>query len=359
MPNNFSNEYGVARDAIVKGNFGDDKELAGLVAKLKKLLDADGFNDAASDALETLREHVLHGRSFTANITGKSDSEATRTLALAAAGVPSATGASTPIARAAAFKLFRHSYFVAKKGARSLWVISTPKTYRNWPSEELKPHAANKTKLQDALSKTREYFGKSQQKDMHEGAQLALAWVQKALITLGSVGKDKGEAMTLLKRWFETSNTSATDLTDLQADLVAGFKKIQAALNGNRLVFTDYPPDRGTDDEKYTEAFVFSGAWKDALKVVYIEKGFFARGGNVLSGKDNWARIIVHELSHSEVGTDDYPKDNCYAWQGINPKDGKFVGNKARTNAENWAYFAADCACALSKGERAKALMQP
>ena len=76
----------------------------------------------------------------------------------------------------------------------------------------------------------------------------------------------------------------------------------------------------------------------------------------MLSGKDNWARIIVHELSHSELGTEDYPKDNSYGWQGINPADAKFNGNKAITNAENWAYFAADCAAALSTSERNTAL---
>ncbi|WP_295447593.1 hypothetical protein [uncultured Thiodictyon sp.] len=60
--------------------------------------------------------------------------------------------------------------------------------------------------------------------------------------------------------------------------------KIQAALGSNQLIFSAYPPERGSTDETNTEAFVFNGAWKDRLTVVYSEKGFFAGGANVLSG---------------------------------------------------------------------------
>ncbi len=358
MSHNFSKEYELARDAIGSNDLPTAGDLGQVVTKLRDLMAADGFVDTSADGLTRLRKHVKNF-SLTKMFTGKNAGEADNILLAAGAfGADDKkfTGGEAIALKASALKLLRHTYFVAKTGAKSLWVISVPKSYKDWPSPELKPLASVELSLKARLSEVREYFSSSNKKHMHEGAIFALAWVQKALIVLGTAGTDKGESMALVKRWFETSDTTEADLAKVVTDLTDGFKKIQAALNGNRLILTDYPPDRGTSDEKNTEAFVWNGAWKDSLKVVYIEQGFFARGANVLSGRDNWARIIVHELSHSEVGTDDYPRDNSYAWQGINPAHAKFNGNKAITNAENWAYFAADCAAALSEGERSTAL---
>lgn len=359
MSHNFSTEYDLTREVIRKGSFPKDTAVEELLKHLKQLLGSDGFDDAKSGALDELRKH-LADFNFASLFTGKNTDEAGNLLATAGAYKDKTfKGGEATAQRVAALKLLRHTHFVSKTGAKSLWVISVPKTYTDWPSFEFKPHAGSEAKLKDKASRVREYFTASQRKDMHKGAQLALAWVQKTLVVLANYGKDKGASAALVERWFKTGDTTAANLTTIVSSLTAGFKKIQAVLNGNRLIFTDNPPDRGSEDEKYTEAFVWNGAWKDRLKVVYIEKGFFARGGNVLSGKENWARIIIHELTHSELGTDDYPPDNSYGWQGINPADPKFNGNKAIINAENWAYFAADCAAALSTGERSTALKLP
>lgn len=359
MAHNFSTEYKLTYDTVQSGSFPKDKEVEDLLKKLKKLLGSDGFDDGNAAALDGLRKHVS-SFSFATAFTGKNADEASNLLATAGAYMSKEfKGGDTTAQRVATLKLLRHTYFLSKSGARSMWIVSVPKVYTNWPSDEFKPLAGNEAKLKDRAGRVREYFNASHKKDMRTGAQLALGWVQKTLIVLGNVGKDKGAAMDLVKRWFKTGDTSDAALNTIVSTLSSGFKKVQAVLNGNRLIFTDYPPDRGTDDEKYTEAFVFNGAWKDTLKVVYIEKGFFARGGNVLSGRDNWARIVIHELTHSELGTEDYPPDNSYGWQGINPADAKFNGNKAITNAENWAYFAADCAAALSTSERSTALRLP
>ncbi len=358
MSHNFSKEYELARDAITKGSFSADKAVNELINKLKKLLASDGFDDSNSEVLDSLRKEVM-SFSLSRVVLGTSSNEAKKILVMSGAYGAKFNGDDAMVQRASALKLLRHTYFISKTGAKSLWVISVPKGYSDWPSLELKPLATNEEKLKERLSRIREYFSGSNRKHMHEGAQFALAWVQKTLSVLSNVGKDKGDAMALVKRWFQTKDTSETDLTAIVSELTSGFKKVQAVLGSNRLIFTDNPPDRGTDDEKNTEAFIWNGNWKDSLKVVYIEKGFFARGANLLSGRNNWARIIVHELTHSELGTKDYPKDNSYGWQGINPLDAKFNGNKAITNAENWAYFAADCAAALTVNERNAALKMP
>ena len=63
-----------------------------------------------------------------------------------------------------------------------------------------------------------------------------------------------------------------------------------------------------------------------------------------MPGQTNWARIVVHELTHREVKT----KDHAYEHQGINPR--KLGADKALENAGSWAWFCADCAGALTDG---------
>jgi len=107
---------------------------------------------------------------------------------------------------------------------------------------------------------------------------------------------------------------------------------------------------------------------RDDLMVVHIEKAFFSNQ-NTLTGKVNWARILVHELSHRYAKT----KDHSYSWLGLVPRDTDALkkGNDAvvnvapnfptvraltlsecMENADTWAYFMADCAGALSDRNR-------
>jgi hypothetical protein len=115
-------------------------------------------------------------------------------------------------------------------------------------------------------------------------------------------------------------------------------KKIAFKLKSGRLIYTDSVSERGTPENVGTEAFV----WGDSLDVVYIEEEFFG-ARNTLTGLTNWARIVVHELTHREVGT----KDHAYEHQGMNPK--KLTAAKAIENADSWAWFCADCAGALTE----------
>jgi Holliday junction resolvasome RuvABC endonuclease subunit len=121
--------------------------------------------------------------------------------------------------------------------------------------------------------------------------------------------------------------------------LNAGLKKLAAKLKSGRMIYTDSVSERGTNANDGTEAFV----WGDPLDVVYIEQEFFGTQ-NTLSGLTNWARIVVHELTHRELNT----KDHAYEHQGINPCT--LGAGKAIENADSWAWFCADCAGALTDG---------
>ena len=359
MSHNFSEEYKRARQSVLGGKFSSDADA--MLKKLKSLMGEDGFDDTQSAALSSFHKAINLGDWSLKSLFGGGENmePAQRVLAMANAYATkgktrSYTGGADVAAASAALKLLLHTDFLAKKGASGFWVVNTPAKYKNWPSVELATLGSDERALLSRVADKREYFSSSQKKYMADGAQLARAQVQKALMALS--GKGKGEE--LVKRWFETEDTSATDLAKITSDLAAGLKKVQNTLLSNRLIFTDCPFFRG-DDMEQSEAFVFSGGWKDKQKVVYIEKGFFAKGGNVLSGRANWARVIIHELTHSELDTEDYPQNNSYGWQGINPKDSKFKGNKAVLNAENWAHFVVDAAGGLTPSERAEALRLP
>lgn len=173
--------------------------------------------------------------------------------------------------------------------------------------------------------------------------------------------KDKGAALTIVKRWFSDPSTSDADLDKFIAVLSKGFKDITATLNRGSIILTDWVPLRraSTPEEirfLNSEAFTFP-CNIEGLDVVYIEKSFFIdHPGNVLSGAKNWARILVHELTHLVCGTEDVAKGQArYAWYGIGPHAG-FMGSDAVKNADSWAFFCADCAGVLTESERSRAL---
>ena len=81
-----------------------------------------------------------------------------------------------------------------------------------------------------------------------------------------------------------------------------------------------------------------------------------------LSKGKNWARILIHELSHSQLNTDDVTVpgdvDPRYSWhpQGIAPRKDSFHTEYAMNNADSWAFFAVDAAGMLTTSERNVAL---
>ena len=95
-----------------------------------------------------------------------------------------------------------------------------------------------------------------------------------------------------------------------------------------------------------------SACCHSAVKAV-IESAFFA-DENVLAGKKNWTRILVHEMTHVELAT----ADHRYAHDmlGMKPERTNFSTATCLANAESWAFFAADCAGTVDKGTLSQVL---
>lgn len=164
--------------------------------------------------------------------------------------------------------------------------------------------------------------------------------------------------MTTVKRWFAANTTTDEDLKKTIAKVLAGIKKMANTLNNNMVLITDMPSYRTDPNHDLEEAFMLDiGGKSEMPRTVYIEKALFKNYDiSVLHDmKKNWTRVLVHEVSHIDGRTEDHRY--AYAAGGIAPvTGGAFTPEHAASNADSWAFFAADCGGALTNGDRTRAL---
>lgn len=329
----FTEEYKALRKTMSGGNFANGNDA--LLKKLKILVASDGPDRKGRAALSSLR--ALCEQGFFQWLFGLAkDKEA--------AGILSLAGSDPKLAeKAAALKTLRHLHLMRARGGHETWVLSLPDAYKKWLSDEF-AHLS-KAKLTEKLLKVDDRFSSEQKKGLADCTQQCTAWCLKAsAICSQTKGVGAETAATLIKRWFGDASTTDADVEKMRKKLAAGYGQIAGVANGHKLVLTDNPIDRGKPDEQ-SNAYV----WYDTLKVVYIEGGFFGKGGDPLIGLTNWTRIMVHELSHLVLKTDDHR----YRHQGILPKANKrFNSAQAINNADSWAFFAADANGVLSQRHR-------
>lgn len=361
----FRSEYDAAR-AVLADSGAFDRAWGAVVEQLGALMAFDGFDVAREDALSQLRRRLVEGPDG-----ARSDEDAALLLA---AGVDVRDDGSAPALspeakkRVASLKLLRHVYLQSRAGNRRVWIVSLPGEFTNWPSRQLADEAGNLARVRLLLASQREHFNEEQRRYLGAATQQGLAWCQRAGMLLASASMPargvvdaRSAARAVVRRWFAEEGVAEAALDGLLGTLARGFKDIVAMLNRGHFVITDWVPFRAAtnaDESEFldTEAFAFR-ARGEGLDVVYVESAFFDDlAGNVLRGQANWTRILVHELSHLVCGTHDVNDGQSrYAWCGIGPHAGYPHANAIR-NADNWAFFAADCAGALTPGQREMAL---
>jgi Lysine-specific metallo-endopeptidase len=327
MPSRFSDAYAEIKAGLASQDFSPDRDWQKLVARARKLVGEQGFDAAQASLVEDLRKKV-------SKANGKGDAEAAVLFHGAGQGGNGTVVDGALARRLGALKTLRHTYFLKRFGAHKIWIVSIPKSFMDWPHNALKGDPGQVT---SRLNDQAERFSLEDRKNLGNASQEALKWVHKAMIVVGSPEKKAHKA--LISRWFADRDTKDAQLGAMAGQLNAGLKKIAGSLKSALLIYTDSVSERATQANAGAEAFV----WDDSLDVVYVEDEFFGIE-NTLKGLTNWARILVHELSHSEVGT----KDHAYEWQGMNPRS--IGAAKAIDNADSWAWFCADCAGALTDG---------
>lgn len=369
MPIDWDSKFKVEYDTV-KATLAGTGEFAAdwrdLVRSLHQLMGAGGFDAGKENALGQLRLKVSKGPSQT------TVGEDQGILQAAGAWVESGAGTLTAAAkkRAAALKFLRHVYLQNKAGNRKVWVFALPTAWTNWPTRHVAAAGTTVGAVKTMLLASSEHFSDQQKRFLGNATQESLAWCQKVGIVLanarataspGVASPVRDNAVAMVRRWFADPAVDASTLATMIGTLDTGFKKIIAMLNKGNFIVTDWVPFRGTNDVDEagflaSEAFTFGGN-HEGLDVVYIESNFFVDNpGNVIAGQANWTRIMVHELTHLVCNTDDVQNGQTrYAWYGIGPHAG-YPGAQCVKNADNWAFFAADCGGALTDGQRAAAL---
>jgi hypothetical protein len=352
----FRSEYDAARRVLASAA-AFEPDWQPTIAQLALLMGADGFDVARSDALDELRRRATHG------VDATRVDEAEGLLRASGATDDGGFVALDARERAAALKLLRHVHLEVRAGSRGVWIVALPVEFTDWPSTQFADEAATLAGARQLLAGRREHFDAVQRRYLGAATLQGLAWCQKAAIVLADTRRARGgtRARALVRRWFAEPDASEAVLDRLIAALARGFKDIVASLNRGRFVITDWVPLRTAStgyetDFLRTEAFAFR-ARSEGMDVVYVEGAFFDDvAGNVLRGQANWTRILVHELSHLVCGTHDVNDGQSrYAWSGIGPHAG-YPSAETIRNADNWAFFAADCAGALTPGQRETAL---
>ncbi|MBC7665778.1 MAG: hypothetical protein H7276_18650, partial [Caulobacter sp.] len=345
-----------------------------VVAQLAQMMGEFGFDLGRADALVGLRRRATHGADAT-----RVDEADGLLRAVAPAGVTAGTTAliaEDVRLRAAALKLLRHVHVEGRAGGRGVWIVALPSEFTDWPSSQFTDEAANAAGVRLLLAGSHEHFGGQRRRWLGAATSQGLGWCQRVAMVLADARRARtgavadastgralaqADARAMVRRWFVGAGASDASVDRLVATLTRGFKDIVASLNRGRFVITDWVPFRAASSAVEaeflrTEAFAFR-ARSEGMDVVYVEGAFFKDlPGNVLRGQANWTRILVHELSHLVCGTHDVNDGQSrYAWAGIGPHAGYPSGDALR-NADNWAFFAADCAGALTAGQRETAL---
>jgi len=354
--------YKDAHDLMVAGIGTPDKYHAdwkAIADDLGKLVVASGFDPKGSGIPALIRAKVAAGTTEAATLRGGAIAAVSET----------GGGIDASKKRLLSLKTLRHLYFFESFGKQRIWILSLPEDLRAFPMEY---KAESQSLIDQVLNAGNEKFGTSTMKDITEAAQTGLAWVQKAMVAVSSPTDQ--ENRKLIRRWFIPAGATdeAKKITDLASTMKPQLQKIAAGLKSGSVILTDSPHERGSGSSLETsEAFVFTN---NDLITVHVETDFFSTG-NTLSGKTNWARIIVHELTHAYAKT----KDHSYSWQGLLPRDTDVLkkgidsrltqnpGWKAvrtltfdecKENADTWAFFIADCAGALKENDKMQALGQ-
>jgi hypothetical protein len=346
----FKSQYEAAR-AVLARSEAFDRDWRPLVKKLHQLVGDGGFDAGHEVALGDLRARVTKGASQT-----KVSED--RGLLEAAGGWTEGDVGSVVLdakRRAGALKFLRHVYLLNKAGERKVWIHSLPVAFTDWASAHLEDSAATTGAVKLLLRSADEHFSEQQKRYLANSTLQAMAWCQKAGMVLANAGAAAGSgpnpardnARQMVRRWFAEPGLTDATLDNHISTLKQGFKNIVAALSKGQFIVTDWVPFRASTDAdeigyRNAEAFTFASR-AEGLDVVYIESNFFVDNpGNVLPGQANWTRIVLHELTHLVCGTTDVENgDSRYAWYGIGPHAG-YPAAECVTNADNWAFFAAD-----------------
>lgn len=339
----YSTRHAAMIETLKSKDFPTSGDWKDIITAAREIVVANGFDVEKYKACESIRKQVSSAK--------RKNVKPAATL-LTAAGVtslPSDGAKRIPAAvvkRVAVLESLRHLWLLKKSGSHKLWVLSLPESYRDWPEADLsgKDYDGIGARVNDAS----EHFSAEDRKHLSQATANGLKWVHKAMIVAAS--PDKPKNMAIIRRWFADANSTDEQMKTAAAALNAGLKKISACIKSTFLLIADMPKDRSDPEAQSTNAFVFSS---EKVDIIYVEPAFFGKG-DMFRDLKNWTRIIVHELSHREVKTQDHRYRHHSAGLKPDAGDSNFTAAKALDNADSWAMFCMDCSGEMVKSDYKK-----
>ncbi|GLR71575.1 M35 family metallo-endopeptidase [Agaribacter marinus] len=318
--------------------------LKNVMLAIKSIMVSDGFDRKFSGQLDGLRLALLAKEREKIYLSVGADTSKAMT--------------DTQVILASLVKFLRHVYLIKAQGSQEVWVISTPKIFSKYISNELYDVRNNPVLLAASIAEVDERFTSQQKKALGEATNVAMKWCQATLIELSLAHlSSKSRAKRIVRRWFVGNKLDETEVDKCITKLIAGIRKVVSVISSNKIIFTDMPTIRSSTDAKdkglaAALAFVYAGNY-EKIPIIYIENGFFSNN-SIMPDRDYWALTVIHEITHLELST----KDHKYDFDGLRP-DKNLTPAQAIENADSWAYFCANAAKALSNNSLNKVLNKP
>jgi hypothetical protein len=340
----YSTRHAAMIEILKDKAFASSDDWKSVIEDARRIVVSEGFDVDRYPACDGIRKRV-----DAAEKKGRTKPAATLLTAAGVTSLPSTGSKEIPasvIKRVAALDSLRHLWLLKKSGSHKLWVLSLPDGYRDWPEADLagKNYDAISARLNDNTA----HFSIEDRKHLSDATQHGLKWVHKAMAV--AAGPKKKKNMDIVKRWFADSTSTDEDMVKAAAALNAGLKKIAACIKSTFMLVVDMPMARADKANANVNAFVFSA---EKIDVIYVEPAFFSNR-DMFKGLKNWTRIVVHELSHREVKTNDHRYRHHSAGLKPDAGDANFNAEKALNNADSWAMFCMDCAGEMTDADYAK-----
>ncbi|WP_338845417.1 hypothetical protein V8J88_17035 [Massilia sp. W12] len=251
----------------------------------------------------------------------------------------------------AALCFAQHFFLEARYGDHHVWVLDLPFIYKDWPSIQIAK--ANPGQIDTLIKLSEGRLEEKHREQLGQAVTHAAAYTEKAHAML-SQAQPGNRAWEIAKRWFADEETSDAMLQKFIGEMMSGLRKFINVLRSNKIVLLDHPQLRGkimTQDDRdlfEAEAFVFKG--NDPVSAIYIQQVLF-KENPIVKGPRNFARLLVHEIAHRELKTEDHKS----ATNGIKPTKGRLPFAQTCNNSDSWAFCVMDLADMLTPLEIARA----
>ena len=341
----FSEEFNYQKSILDSYTNKYSAPLKNVMIAINSLMTSDGFDRKFAGQLDGLRLALMvkEREKIYSSVGADSSKAMTNTQAILASLV----------------KFLRHVYLVKAQGAQEVWVISTPKVFCKYISNQIYDVRNNPLLLAASIAEIDERFTEQQKKALGEATNVAMKWCQATLIELSLAHlSSKSRAKRIVRRWFTGDSADEKDVDACISELTAGIRKVMSVISSNKVIYTDMPTIRTSTDTKDKNlaaalAFVYAGNY-EKIPIIYIENGFFNNSAGIMPERDYWALTVIHEITHLELST----KDHKYDFDGLRPNK-NITPAQAIKNADSWAYFCANAAKALSNSTLNKVLNKP